>query len=58
MPPSGQLLRDEERGATSPAILKEGIQEIKFKNKRTNVVCLLPNGFQERKPRRLAKEIK
>jgi hypothetical protein len=22
---SGQLLRDEERGATSPAILKEGI---------------------------------
>ncbi|PSN98713.1 transposase [Candidatus Marsarchaeota G2 archaeon ECH_B_1] len=32
----------------------EGIKEVKHTNKRTNVVRLLPNGFQERKLRRLA----
>jgi len=32
----------------------EGIKEIEFTNKRANVVRLLPNGFQERKLRRLA----
>ena len=32
----------------------EDTKEIEFTNKRTNVVRLLPNGFQERKLRRLA----
>ena len=45
---------DEERELTTPAIPEEGIHEVEFKNKRTNVVRLLPNGFQERKLRRLA----
>jgi putative transposase len=52
---SGQLLKDEEREPTlTPAIPEEGIYEVKYTNKRTNVVRLLPNGFQERKLRRLA----
>ncbi|MFP3314191.1 MAG: transposase [Thermocladium sp.] len=50
----GQFLGNEERGLISPAIPGEGIKEIEFTNKRTNVVRLLPNGFQERKLRRLA----
>jgi len=54
MASSGQLLRDEEREPTSPAMPEEGIYEVKFKNRRTNVVRLLPNGFQERKLRKLA----
>jgi len=51
---SGQLSEDEEREPISPAIPGEGIYEVEFKNRRTNVVRLLPNGFQERKLRRLA----
>ena len=50
----GQFLGNEERRPTSPAIPGEGIKEIECTNKRTNVVRLLPNGFQERKLRRLA----
>jgi len=42
------------RGPIPPAIPGEGIKEIEFTNKRTNLVRLLPNGFQERKLRRLA----
>ncbi|MFP3298139.1 MAG: transposase [Thermocladium sp.] len=41
-------------GRFPPAIPGEDIKEIEFTNKRTNVVRLLPNGFQERKLRRLA----
>jgi len=51
---SGQLLEDEGREPISPAIPEEGIYEVEFKNKRTNVVRLLPNGFQERKLKKLA----
>jgi len=51
---SGQLLGHEEREPISPAIPGEGIYEIEFKNKRTNVVRLLLNGFQERKLKKLA----
>jgi len=50
----GQLLRDEERGLITPAMPGEGVHEGKFSNVRTNVVRLLPNGFQDRKLRRLA----
>jgi putative transposase len=32
----------------------EGIYEVKYTNVRTNVVRLLPNGYQERRLRRLA----
>ena len=51
---SGQLLEYEEREPISPAIPEEGIYEVEFKNRRTNVVRLLPNGFQERKLKKLA----
>ena len=54
MPSSGQLLGHEEREPTSPAMPGEGVYQVEFKNRRTNVVRLLPNGFQERKLRRLA----
>jgi len=54
MPSSGQFLGNEERRPIPPAIPGGGIKEIKHTNKRTNVVRLLPNGFQERKLRRLA----
>jgi len=54
MPSSGQFSENEERRPTSPAIPGEDIKEVKHTNKRTNVVRLLPNGFQERKLRRLA----
>ena len=54
MSSSGQLLGHEEREPTSPAIPEEGIYEVEYVNKRTNVVRLLPNGFQERKLRKLA----
>jgi len=50
----GQFLGNEERRPIPPAIPGEGIKEIEFKNRRTNVIRLLPNGFQERKLRRLA----
>jgi len=51
---SGQLNGHEEREPISPAIPEKGIYEVEYKNKRTNVVRLLPNGFQERKLRKLA----
>ena len=51
---SGQFSEDEEREPISPAMPEEGISEVKYKNMRTSVVRLLPNGFQERKLRRLA----
>jgi len=54
MSSSGQLLWNEEREPTSPAIPEEGVYEVKYTNKRTNVVRLLPNGSHERKLRRLA----
>jgi len=54
MSSSGQLYKDEERETISPAIPEEGVYEVKYTNRRTNVVRLLPNGFQERKLRRLA----
>ena len=52
MPSSGQLLKHEEREPISPAIPDEGIYEVNYTNKRTNVVRLLP--IQERKLRRLS----
>ena len=54
VPSPGQFLGNEERRLIPPAIPGEGIKEIKHNNKRTIVVRLLPNGFQERKLRRLA----
>jgi len=54
MSSSGQLLGHEEREPISPAIPEEGVYEVEYKNKRANVVRLLPNGFQERKLRKLA----
>jgi len=51
---SGQLPKHEEREPISPAIPEEGIYEVEFKNRRTNVVRLLLNGFQERKLKKLA----
>jgi putative transposase len=54
MSSSGQLNGHEEREPISPAIPEEGIYEVKYSNKMTNVVRLLPNGFQERKLRKLA----
>jgi len=54
MSSSCQLLGHEEREPISPAIPEEGIYEVKYKNRRTNVVRLLPNGYQERKLRKLA----
>ncbi|MUM65837.1 transposase [Acidianus infernus] len=54
-PSSGQLYEDEEREPTStPAMPEEGVYKVEHSGKRTNVVRLLPNGFQERKLRRLA----
>jgi len=50
----GQFLGNEERRPIPPAIPGEGIKEVKHNNKRTIVIRLLPNGFQERKLRRLA----
>ncbi|MFP3263857.1 MAG: hypothetical protein RXQ62_05460 [Nitrososphaeria archaeon] len=54
MPSSGQLLGDEGREPIPPAIPGEGIREVKYTDRRTNVVRLLPNGSQERRLRRLA----
>ena len=54
MSSSGQLNGHEEREPISPAIPEEGIYEVKYSNKMTNVVRLLPNGYQERKLRKLA----
>ncbi len=54
VPSPGELSRHGERGLTSPAMPGEGVYEVKYRNKRTNVVRLLPNGAQERRLRRLA----
>ena len=54
MPSPGQFLGNEGRRPIPPAIPGEGTKEVKCTNKRANVVRLLPNGFQERKLRRLA----
>jgi transposase len=52
MPSSGQLLKHEEREPISHA--EEGIYEVNYTNKRTNVVRLLLNGYQKRKLKKLA----
>jgi putative transposase len=54
VPPPGELSRHGGRGPTPPAIPGGGIHEVKYTNVRTNVVRLLPNGYQERRLRRLA----
>ena len=54
MPSFGQPIQNEEREPISLAIPGEGIREAEFRNRRTNVVRLLPNGFQERKLKKLA----
>jgi putative transposase len=54
MPSSGEHTKHGERGLTSLAMPGEGVYEVEFRNRRTNVVRLLPNGFQERKLRKLA----
>ncbi|MFP3209770.1 MAG: transposase, partial [Nitrososphaeria archaeon] len=51
---SGQLLGDEGREPIPPAIPEGGIREVKYTNRRANVVRLLPSGAQGRKLRRLA----
>jgi transposase len=54
MPSSGQLLGDEGREPIPPAIPEGGIREVKYTDRRANVVRLLPSGSQERRLRRLA----
>ena len=55
VPSLGELSRDLWGPAPTPAgIPGEGIYEVKYRNRRTNVVRLLPNGAQERRLRRLA----
>ncbi len=55
VPSLGELVRESWGSApTSAGMPGEGVYEVEFKNTRTNVICLLPNGFQERKLRRLA----
>ncbi len=55
VPSLGELSRDLWGSApTSAGMPGEGVYEVEFKNTRTNVIRLLPNGFQERKLRRLA----
>jgi len=51
---SGEHTKHGERGLTSPAMPGEGIYEVEPTNRRTNVIRLLLNGFQERRLRRLA----
>jgi putative transposase len=51
---SGQLLGDEGREPIPPAIPEGGIREVKYTDRRANVVRLLPSGSQGRKLRRLA----
>ncbi|QXJ27641.1 ISC1476 family transposase [Saccharolobus shibatae B12] len=54
-PPSGQLTEDEEREPTiTPAIPEGGVYEVKFENRRTNIVRLLPNTHQHKKLLKLA----
>jgi putative transposase len=55
VPSLGELSRDLWGPAPTPAgIPGEGVYEVKYRNRRTNVVRLLPNGAQERRLRRLA----
>jgi putative transposase len=54
VPSLGGLNKRGERGPTTPAIPGEGVYPVEYKNRRTNVVRLLPNGAQERRLRRLA----
>jgi len=54
VPSPGELSRHGGRGLTSPAMPGEGVYEVKYRNRRTNVVRLLLNGAQERRLRRLA----
>ena len=53
VPSLGELGRGSW-GPTSPAIPGEGVYPVEYKNRRTNVVRLFPNGAQERRLRRLA----
>ena len=54
VPSLGEFFQDGERGPTTPAIPGEGVYPVEYKNRRTNVVRLFPNGAQERRLRRLA----
>jgi len=54
VPSLGELSRRGEREPTTPAIPGEGVYPVEYKNRRTNVVRLFPNGAQERRLRRLA----
>ena len=52
---SCQLCEHEEREpALTLAMPEKGVSEVKYMNRRACVIRLLPNGFQERKLRRLA----
>jgi len=50
----GQLLGHKGREPIFPVIPEEGIHEVKYTNKRTNVARFLLKDFQERKLGRLA----
>jgi len=54
MSASGQLLGHKGRELVFPVIPEEGIHEVKYTNKKTNVARFLLNGFREKKLRRLA----
>ncbi|MCG2864476.1 MAG: transposase [Vulcanisaeta sp.] len=54
MPSLGKLSQYGERRPTSSAMPGEGVYPVEYKNKRTNVVRLLPNGAQDKKLRKLA----
>jgi putative transposase len=54
VPSLGELSQYGERGPTSSAMPREGVYPVENKNRRTNVVRLLPNGAQERRLRKLA----
>ena len=55
MPSLGELSRVSWGPAPTPAGMPgEGVYPVESKNRRTNVVRLLPNGHQDRKLRRLA----
>jgi len=55
MPSLGELVRGLWGPAPTPAGMPgEGVYEVKYTNRRTNVVRLLLNGYQERRLRRLA----
>jgi len=54
VPSPGEFAEDGESAPTPAGMPGEGVYEVKYRNKRTNVVRLLPNGAQERRLRRLA----